>query len=122
MSTDIAFYKRVFLSICLVGWAGMQAGCCQYYCTPQPGCGPVAAQAGVVRYGAVCEAPEGGTVISQAPARTQSSPIRDAPRPRVVVSEPSGRLAGAGGWHRSDPENFATTRLEGAIEDETRNR
>jgi hypothetical protein len=122
MSTGIAPYLRAVLFLFLVGSAGMQTGCCQYYCYPQPGCGPVAAQAGVVRYGAVCEAPEGGTVVSQAPAKSRSSAIADAPRPRVVVSEPGGRLAGAGGWHRSDPENFATTRLEGTIDDESRNR
>ena len=43
--------------------------------------------------------------------------MADAPRPRVVVSEPTGRLAGRSGWRRSDPENVAT-RLEGAVDDD----
>ena len=123
MSTAYARPIRTHFALltALVGWAGLQSGCCQHACyQPQMGCPPVAAQAGVLRYGAVCEAPgPGGTIISQAPSR--SSSIADAPRPRVVVSEPGGRLAG-GGWRRTDPESLATTRVEGSLDDSTTTR
>ena len=93
-------------------------GCCHYCYQHQPVCPPVASSAPVVRYGAVCDAPSEGTVISQAPSR--SSSINDAPRPKVVVSEPSGR--NSSGWRRSDPESMATTRVEGASDGEIRSR
>jgi hypothetical protein len=47
--------------------------------------------------------------------------MTSAPRPRVVVSEPSGRLAGRSGWRRPDPESIAT-RVEGTLDDDTINR
>jgi hypothetical protein len=99
------------------------AGCCQpCYVPVQPGCSPAivpapaattssAAAPAAVRYGEVCEAPAAGSVPSK------STPVVNAPRPRVVVSEPSNRrLAGRSGWRRSDPEAIAT-RVEGAVDD-----
>jgi hypothetical protein len=44
--------------------------------------------------------------------------MANAPRPKVVISEPSGRLPGQAGWRRTDPENIAT-RIEGAVDEET---
>jgi hypothetical protein len=116
MSTASARIRPTALLTIVATWAAIQTGCCQHWCYQQPGCPPVAAQAGVVRYGAVCEAPgQPETVISQ--AQGSSPAIANAPRPRVVVSEPGGRLAGNGGWRRMDPESIATTRTEGALDE-----
>jgi hypothetical protein len=120
MTTATHRSARAALSTLLAGFAGFQAGCCQYPCYQQPACPPVATQPAVVRYGAVCEVPStsGPTIISQAKPGSSSSVVAEAPRPRVVVSEPSGRVTGRAGWRRSDPESIATTRSEGAIDDE----
>jgi hypothetical protein len=77
----------------------------------------VATQPATVRYGEVCQTPPAGSsaVAQGSGAATMGS----APRPRVVVSEPSGRLARRGGWRRSDPDSTIATRLEGAIDDDT---
>ncbi len=110
--------RRIGLASTILGLACAQVGCCQhYYAQPALGCPPVAAQPSAMRYGSVCEATD-GTVVGQTPSR--SSTIADSPRPRVVVSEPNGgRLAGRSGWRRTDPEGLATTRVEGALDDET---
>jgi hypothetical protein len=90
-------------------WVVVQAGCCQP-CCPQPGTTVAASQPSTVRYGAVCEAPRSGsTIVSQ--VEGQPPTIAKAPRPKIVVSAPSG-------WRRSDPENIAT-RIEGSLDDDT---
>jgi hypothetical protein len=121
MTTATHRFVRAALSTLLAGCAGLLAGCCQYPCYQQPGCPPVATQPTVIRSGPVCEAPatSGPTIISQARPGSSSSAVAEAPRPRVVVSEPSGRVSGRTGWRRSDPESLATTRSEGAIGDES---
>lgn len=119
MSTARCRPARPGLSTLIVGWALVQAGCCHhYYSGPAPGCPPVAvARPSAVRYGEVCEAPA-GTIVGQ--GAVGSTPIAAAPRPRVVISEPNGsRLAGRSGWRRADPENMATTRVDGALDDDT---
>ena len=119
MST--ARLRKTALAALLTTWVGVQSGCCHHYCMNQQAnpCAPLAAQPSVIRYGAVCEAPSEGTVLSGTPRSVVSA---DAPRPRIVVSRPgSGGLA-QGGWRRADPESLATTRLEGAIDDEARRR
>ncbi len=103
------------LSACVA----VPAGCCQPgYVPAQPGCPPMASQPAAVRYGDVCQTPSAGSsaVAQAAPSRVAS--MADAPRPRVVVSEPTGRLAGRSGWRRTDPESIAT-HLEGAVDDDT---
>jgi hypothetical protein len=124
MTTATHRFVRAALSTLLAGCAGLLAGCCQYPCYQQSGCPPVATQPAVIRYGAVCEAPanSGPTIISQAKPGSSSSVVAEVPRPRVVVSEPSGQVSGRAGWRRSDPESIATTRSEGAIGDETTDR
>ena len=99
-------------------WAGLHAGCCQpCYAPVQPGCPPLAAtQPAVVRYGEVCETPAAGSSAVAQAAPLKSVPMAAAPRPRVVVSEPSGRLAGRSGWRRPDPES--ATLVEGALDDD----
>ncbi len=98
------------------------SGCCQpAYAPVQPGCPPVAAASApaTVRYGDICQtAPAAGSssVVQSTPSRAAT--MADAPRPRVVVSEPSNRLAGRAGWRRVDPETIAT-RVEGAVDDDT---
>jgi hypothetical protein len=94
----------------VLAWAVAQAGCCQP-CCPQPGTVAVSGQPSTVRYGSVCEAPRSGsTIVSQVEGEPPT--IAKAPRPKIVVSGPSG-------WRRSDPENNFATRLEGAGNDDT---
>lgn len=99
--------------------AGLASGCCQPgYVAVQPGCPPMASQPAAVRYGDVCQTPAGGSAVVVQSTPAGAATMGNAPRPRVVVSEPGGRLAGRTGWRRSDPESIAT-RLEGAIDDDT---
>jgi len=79
---------------------------------------PMAAQPAVVRYGEVCEAPAAGSPALAQSAPSKATPMARAPRPRVVVSEPTGRLAGRSGWRRPDPESIAT-QIEGNVDDES---
>lgn len=102
------------------------AGCTHYHYYGAPptaavACDPAVPGTTVVRrpaligYGSVCEVPPaaGGTVVSEAPRRGD-----------LVVSTPQG--AGPAGrrrsglaWRRPDPENLATTRVEGGLDDST---
>jgi hypothetical protein len=110
-------FYRALLLVLATGYVGLLSGCCHHWCYNRASeCPPVTANAGAVRYGSVCDAPEGDTIISQAPRR---SSVGSAPRPRVVVSE-SG--SGSNGWRKSDPESMATTRMEGNIDDDARTR
>jgi hypothetical protein len=106
--------SRIAQSVLCVALSTLAQGCCNPCCYQQaPGCplGVVQSQPAAIRYGSVCETPgEGSTVVAS------------APRPKVVVSQPNGGgglFGGRNGWRRSDPESFATTRIEGAIDDDT---
>ncbi len=120
MSTGYQRNSRIRPILLAVFGLISQGGCCHWCYNHQPACAPAAASAPVVRYGAVCEAPAEGVVVSQGAPRSSSTSINDAPRPKVVVSEPNGRSTS--GWRRSDPESLATTRVEGSIDDNTRSR
>jgi hypothetical protein len=108
------------LAILLPTLLGSMTGCHQhhYYYNGAAPCGPTTTQLSPVPYGAVCEVPadgvSSGTVINQAPVRR--STISNAPAPRVVVSQPATGASSRRGWHRTDPESLATTRVEGAID------
>jgi hypothetical protein len=94
------------------------SGCCNpCYAPAQPGCPPVAAAPAAVRYGEICQTPAPGSSSVAQSAPSRAATMADAPRPRVVVSEPSNRLAGRAGWRRVDPETIAT-RVEGAVDDD----
>ncbi len=124
MSTASDRFANRIVLIFFAAWAGVQSGCCQHDYYVQ-GCPPgTSAQPAVIRYGSVCEAPApGGTVIGQSPSQRPST-AGQAPstRPRVVISEPGPRLANRPGWRRSDPDSFATTRVEGPIDEDSINR
>jgi hypothetical protein len=72
--------------------------------------------------GSICEIPSrifgGGTVVAASPG-VRSSVIGTAPSgSRVVVSEPANRSGLS--WRRPDPESsLVTTRVEGALEEDT---
>lgn len=102
----------------LAAWAWAQSGCCQpCYAPVQPACPPMAARPATVRYGEVCEAaPAGSSAVASAPSKAAT--MSAAPRPRVVVSEPAGRLAGRSGWRRPDPDTIST-RLENTLDDDS---
>jgi hypothetical protein len=136
---------RVGLLVILAHCAGM-AGCTHnyYYGNAVPVCAetapvgapvvaaaPVAAPVVVTAAPAssqvICDVPTsvvGGGLITTAPAGTV---VASAPAPRVVVSEPVGgmpffRGGSRLGWRRSvssDPASIATTRVEGAIDDDS---
>jgi hypothetical protein len=100
----------------VLSFAVVQSGCCQPCCPPS-GAATVTAQPGAIRYGSVCDVPGSSSAVASQPGATAPS-MANAPRPKVVISEPSGRLPGQAGWRRTDPENIAT-RIEGAVDDET---
>jgi hypothetical protein len=79
----------------------------------------------VSRYGEVCEVPS--AVDQQLAVQRNGRPsyVTGSAPSRVVVSEPQGsgpfvsrssRMA----WRRPDPESIATTRVEGALSDDTK--
>jgi hypothetical protein len=79
----------------------------------------------VSRYGEVCEVPSAVDQQLAVQRNGQPSYVTGAAPSRVVVSEPQGsgpfvsrssRMA----WRRPDPESIATTRVEGAIDDDTK--
>jgi len=74
--------------------------------------------------GTVCEAPAAGngTVVVAAPARP-AVVGSGAGSTRVVVSTPTGAPRTSSSrfaWHKPDPENLATTRVEGALDEDSR--
>jgi hypothetical protein len=111
----------------VAGWVG-SAGCTHnyYYGTVPTACAPGTTTTivpGTVQYGSVCDLPGrlfggGGTVVAASPGVRSSVVASAPPNSRVVVSEPANRSGLT--WRRSDPENgLATTRVEGALDDET---
>jgi hypothetical protein len=79
----------------------------------------------VRRYGEVCEVPPETDRQIAVQRSGQPSYVTGSAPSRVVVSEPQGsgsfmsrssRMA----WRRPDPESLATTRVEGAIDDDTK--
>lgn len=100
-----------------------------YYATPVGSpCAPVTlapatpVASTVTPYGEVCEIPTrvvgGSTVVASVPVI--SPPLLTGPRPpRIVLSEPGGNRIRTP-WRRHDPESsLATTRVEGALDDDT---
>lgn len=119
-----ARFMRGTLGVLLAGWVG-SAGCTHnyYYGGVPVACAPGTSTLlpGTVQYGSVCEVPAqvvgGGTVVASSPG-IRSSVVGTAPPSRVVVSEPLDRPRLS--WRRSDPEsNQVTTRVEGALDDDT---
>jgi hypothetical protein len=119
--------SRAAVLFVLAGFAGA-TGCTHYHYygappqvigAPQPIiCEPqvqAQRQPAVVQYGSVCEVPpvSSGSPFVAAPPR----------RSEVIVSRPQGAPSGrrASGsrfaWHRPDPENLATTRVEGGLDE-----
>ena len=89
-----------------------------YYGQAVPVCDPAT---GTTQYGAVCEVPAGGAVVSQAPGRTTTI---GSPSRVVINSEPIGTRPFARGvtrfpWSRSPEQGLATTRVEGGLNDDT---
>lgn len=77
------------------------------------------------RYGEVCEVPSAADRQVAIQRSGQPSYVTGSAPSRVVVSEPQGsgpflsrgsRMA----WRKPDPESLATTRVEGAIDDDTK--
>ena len=119
-----ARFGRGTLGVILAGWVG-SAGCTHnyYYGTVPTACAPgTTVVPGTVQYGSICDLPSrifgGGTVVTASPG-VRSSVVASAPlNSHVVVSEPANRSGLS--WRRSDPESgLATTRVEGALEDDT---
>jgi len=115
---------RVGALLVLAGWAG-STGCTHnyYYGNAVPICTEPAVAS---NSGTVCGVPTqvaGGTLVAQGPGRT--TVITGAPGPSgVVVSEPlyNGPLVRGPGpfsWRRSDPESLATTKVDGALQDDS---
>jgi hypothetical protein len=116
---------RVAALIALAGVGGL-TGCTHnyYYGSVPVGVAPSTGMA-VNHYGEVCEVPNsGGQVIVQ----NQGQPsyiVAPAPS-RVVVSEPQGASpmrssrSNRYAWRKPDPETVATTRVEGAIENDSK--
>lgn len=120
-----ARFVRGTLGILLAGWVG-SAGCTHnyYYGTVPVACAPgtTTVVPGTVSYGSVCEVPAqvvgGGTVVASSPGVKSSVTTTAPPSSQVVVSEPTDRPRLS--WRRSDPDNsLATTRVEGALDEET---
>ncbi len=120
---------RAVASVGLAGLAWITSGCTHhhYYGAGVPvACAEAPATIISSRYGEVCEVPAqsgGATVVTQAPAAAPRV-VASAPRPsRVLVSEPRSssppvRGNGRFSWHRADPEGLATTRVDGALDDD----
>jgi hypothetical protein len=120
-----ARFTRGTLGVLLAGWVG-SAGCTHnyYYGSVPVACAPGTSTLlpGTVQYGSVCEVPAqivgGGTVVASSPGIRSSVVGTAPPSSRVVVSEPLDRPRLS--WRRSDPEsNQMTTRVEGALDDDT---
>jgi hypothetical protein len=119
-----ARFVRGTLGVLLAGWVG-SAGCTHnyYYGSVPTACAPgTTIVPGTVQYGSVCEVPArvvgGGSIVASSPGVRSSVVTAAPPGSRVVVSEPTNRSGLT--WRRSDPESsLATTRVEGALEDDT---
>ena len=128
---------RMAIGVLLVTAWSSSIGCTHNYyytgagpgpCSPTVVGGPVVAEPST-SYGAICETPAGSTVITTRPSTSggtiQVPVVNSSARPKVVVSEPAGygttRNGNKFGWRRSDPENIANVKVEGAY-DETINR
>jgi hypothetical protein len=79
----------------------------------------------VSQYGQVCEVPSAADQQVAVQRNGRPSYVTGPAASRVVVSEPQGsgpfvsrssRMA----WRKPDPESLATTRVEGAISDDTK--
>jgi hypothetical protein len=109
--------------LALAAWLG-STGCTSYYCYYPAGTFPVLPGQSID----VCDVPtqtSGGTVVSS----TGEPPlvVANPSSPRVLISEPLGRgplLSGGARfpWRRPDPESIASTRVEGAMDDDTATR
>ena len=119
----------MFQRVCCAGFLALSinSGCTHnYYYGAAPGCVPIG-QTVTTQVGQVCEVPNGTVVTSNAPGTVISqpesaNPLSSGPNAqRIVISQPaynssfSNRLR----WRRPDPENLATTRVEGALPDST---
>ncbi len=114
---------------CWLGFAilAINSGCTHnYYYGGTPGCAPIG-QTVTTQVGQICEVPSGSVVTSSAGpvvvGQTEvSPPAFSAPNAqRIVISQPAYNpsLGNRLRWRRPDPENLATTRVEGALEDST---
>lgn len=112
----------------LIVLAGLCAttGCTHYHYYGQPGPYAVPGASAVTTSGNVCEVAPAGTgtrVVVQSPQQNYAVPPGGS---RVVISEPqgTGRLSRGGrfAWRKPDAETLATTRVEGAIDDDTKTR
>lgn len=110
----------------ILGYGFLTAcGCSPYYYYGYPA--PVCCEpAPVTTYGNACTVPGQGTVVSQAPTTVAGGLPRAR---RVLTSEardsdgiPIVRNGSGFRWRRSDPESVATTRVEGAVSDDSVNR
>jgi hypothetical protein len=117
-------------AVLAIGAIGSTGCTHNYYYTSPAGspCAPVTlapatpVASNVVQYGEICEVPTrvvgGSTVVAGVPVI--SPPVLAGPRPpRIVLSEPGGSRVRTP-WRRQDPESsLATTRVEGAVDDDT---
>jgi hypothetical protein len=94
-------------------------------CDPVPAGGAVISSARPVMnspmLGAVCDEPPGGAVSTRGTPIVSNAggPLNPAPAP--IYSRPVGRPLRRGGlaWRGSNTESLATTRVEGAYDDES---
>jgi hypothetical protein len=117
---------RVLRNCLVLGLAGSAGsiGCTHnYYYGAVPVCGEPAV---VSSNGTICEVPTqvaGGILAGPGAGRTTI--VSGAPRPSRVVmseplnSEPLARGPGRFSWRRSDPESLATTKVDGALDDDS---
>ena len=130
---------RGALCVVLVGLAA-QTGCIHnhYYGTAEvmPGCPPSVGSTATTRLGALCDVPSARAVVTNpGPAASVSTsvsaPSKRTPSigasmdgsSRVVISQPAygppsaGQSASRFRWHKPDPENLPTMKVEGGLDD-----
>ena len=122
---------RLAIAATLVAVVCPATGCTHnYYYSGAGPCAPMAVGGTAVlaepsaRYGAICDVPgEPSTVVTRT---TNGSGVVEVPlssssaRPKVVTSEPmgsNGRYSSRLGWRKSDPENIANLKVEGAYDE-----
>lgn len=120
---------RIAIAATLVAVVCPASGCTHnHYYTGAGPCAPTLVGGTLVAepsasYGAICDVPgessgvstktTNGSGVVQVPASSSAA------RPKVVVSEPTGstRSTSKFGWRKSDPENIANVKVDGAYDE-----
>ncbi len=117
-------------TLLVAAWSSAIGCTHNYYYTGTGPCSPTVSGTPVVAepsstYGAICDPPNGSSIVTTRPSTgsgtVQVPVVNSTARPKVVVSEPAGpgtsRNGTKFGWRRSDPENIANVKVEGAYDD-----